>query len=263
MFPGICFLFAFRVDRSRVKVPSISCRKIYKFRMEPTELEALELERTASVARYIYNLALAPCQEYYQQPGKSMPWGQLSAALTQLKQTELWLYDFDSQMLQQVLADLRRAYINFFERRAKFPRFKTKKRSQPAFRIPQRVRVKGERVYVPSVGWVRIRQSQAIEFTTKSATFKRSAAGQWFVMLLVEFEVPTTKAPVREEEAVGFDIVLQPPNFLVDSEGGEIPAPRFYRARERKLRRAQKHLSRARHDSRNRGKARRRVAKIH
>ena len=243
-----------------MKVPPISGRKVYQFRMEPTELEALELERTASVARHIYNWALARCQEYYQQHGKRMPGGQLSAELTQLKETEWWLYDFDSQMLQQVLADLRRAYINFFERRAKFPRFKTKKRSRPAFRIQQRVSVAGERVYVPSVGWVRIRQSQAIEFPTKSATFKRSAAGHWFVMLVVEFEVPTTKAPVRQEEAAGFDMVLQPPNFLVDSEGGEIPAPRFYRARERKLRRAQRHLSRARRDSRNRGKARRRVA---
>ena len=85
----------------------------------------------------------------------------------QLKRSELWLYDFDSQMLQQALADLRRAYINFFQRRAKFPRFKTKKRSRLGFRIPQRVRVEDERVYVPSVGWIRIRQSQAIEFPTK------------------------------------------------------------------------------------------------
>ena len=159
----------------------MQCRKVYKFRMEPTELEALELERTASVARYIYNWALSRFQEYYQQHGKSMPWGQLSAALTQLKQTELWLYDFDSQMLQQVLAGLQRAYINFFERRAKFPRFKTKKRSQPAFRIPQRVRVKGERVYVPSVGWVRIWQSQGIAFTTKSATLSENQAREVMV----------------------------------------------------------------------------------
>ena len=56
--------------------------------------------------------------------------------------------------------------------------------------------------------------------------------------------MPTTKVPVREPEAVGFDMVLEPPNFLVGSDGGEVPAPRYYRARERKLRRAQKHLSR-------------------
>jgi hypothetical protein len=62
--------------------------------MEPTEMEALELERTASVARYIYNWGLARCRQYYQQHGKSKPWAELSAELTQLKQTELWLYQF-------------------------------------------------------------------------------------------------------------------------------------------------------------------------
>ena len=103
----------------------------------------------------------------------------------------------------------------------------------------------------------------AIELATKSATFMRTAAGRWFVTLVAEFEMLAAKVSIREDQAVGFDRVLEPPNFLVDSQGGEIPAPRFYRARERKLRRAQKHLSLARRDSRNRAKARRRVAKIH
>ena len=119
----------------------ILCRKVYKFRLEPTELEALELERTASVARSIYNWGLERCQQYYQQSGRSKPWAELSAELTQLKQRELWLYDFDSQMLQQALADLRRAYSNFFERRSRFPKFKKKKAARQSFRIPQRVRI--------------------------------------------------------------------------------------------------------------------------
>ena len=68
------------------------------------------------MARYIYNWALARCQQYDQQHGRSMPRGELSAELTQLKQAELWLYDFDSQMLQPVLADLGRASINFLPR---------------------------------------------------------------------------------------------------------------------------------------------------
>ena len=59
------------------------------------------LKRTASVARYIYNWGLERCQEHYQQHGKGKPWAELSAELTQLKQIDLWLYDFDSQMLQQ------------------------------------------------------------------------------------------------------------------------------------------------------------------
>src|SRR5215475_4628190 len=130
----------------------ISCRKVYRFRLEPTELEALELERTASVARYIYNWGLARCQQYYQQHGKGKPWAELSVELTQLKQTEWWLYHFDSQMLQPALADLRRAYLNFFERRAKFPRFKKKKAPRQSFRIPQRVRIENGCVSVPESG---------------------------------------------------------------------------------------------------------------
>jgi hypothetical protein len=58
---------------------TIPCRKVYKFRMEPTEIEALELERSASVARYIYNFGLERCQQNYQQSGKSKPWAELSA----------------------------------------------------------------------------------------------------------------------------------------------------------------------------------------
>jgi transposase len=73
------------------------CRKVYKFSMEPTTLESDELERTASVSRFVYNWCLERCKAYYQQYGKSKPWGELSAELTQLKRIEKWLYDFDSQ----------------------------------------------------------------------------------------------------------------------------------------------------------------------
>ena len=117
--------------------------------------------------------------EYYRQHGKGKPWAELSAELTRLKQTALWLYDFDAQMLQQALADLRRAYSNFCERRGKFPKFKKKRAARHSFRIPQRVRIENGCVSIPSIGRVRIRQSQAIELATKSATIKRTAAGHF------------------------------------------------------------------------------------
>ena len=75
--------------------------------------------------------------------------------------------------------------------------------------------------------------------------------------------MPAAKVPIREDQAVGFDMVLESPNFLVGSDGEAVRAPRYYRARERKLRRAQRHLARAQKGSRHREKARRRVAKIH
>ena len=101
----------------------------------------MELERMASVARYTYNWALGRCLQYYRQHGRSKPWGELSAELTEQKRTEPWLYDFNSQMLQQALADLQRAYLNFFAGRAQFPQFKKKKAARQSFRIPQRVRI--------------------------------------------------------------------------------------------------------------------------
>ena len=75
---------------------------------------------------------------------------------------------------------------------------------------------------MPSIGRVRIRQSLATELPTKSATFKRTAVGRWFVTVVVKFAMPAAKAPIREEQAVGYDMVLEPPNFLVRSDGEEV-----------------------------------------
>jgi putative transposase len=157
----------------------LRCRKVYRFRLEPVGSKDLELERTASVSRFIYNWGLDRCQAYYQANGKSLAWSQLSRELTELERSEPWLYDFDSQMLQQALANLQRAYGNFFACRAKFPRFKKKKSARQSFRIPQRVKVSDGYVYIPipKIGRVKLRQSEGIELPTKSATFKRTAVG--------------------------------------------------------------------------------------
>jgi putative transposase len=229
------------------------------------------MEQLAGVYRLIYNLALDYCQTQYKKTGKSPSWNQVSKELTAFKRTRPWMYDYDSQMEQQAIRDLRRAFENFFadckkpkaRRHFGFPKFKTKKNPKQSFRIPQRVVVKDGRIYIPSIGWVKIRQSQKIDLPTKSATFKRTAVGHWFVTLVAEFEMPAAKAPIREERAAGFDAVLQPPNYLVGSDGSEIPAPRYYRTMQKKLRRAARNFSKCKKHSRNSAKARIRLSKVH
>ncbi len=98
-------------------------------------------------------------------------------------------------MLQQAVKDLDKAFCNFFSKRARFPKFQSKKKGHFSFRIPQRVKVEEGKVYCPKVGWIKVRQSQAIEGETKSATFKRDACGDWFVALTVEFFMPDTALP--------------------------------------------------------------------
>ena len=151
----------------------------------------------AGARRWVWNWALARWKETFETTGKSISLKQLSAELTALKEKPetAWLKEADSQALQQVLKDLHRAFSNFFEKRARYPRFKSRKRDPLRFRIPQRVKIDDEKVYVPKVGQVRIRQSQPVEEKTKSATFRRSADGKWYVTLTVEFDMPDIPLP--------------------------------------------------------------------
>lgn len=232
-------------------------RKAFRFRLKPNAEQFQGLARMAGARRFVWNWALALGQAHYRATGKGMPAAELSRRLTALKlePETAWLRDVDSQAMQQVLADLRRAYCNFFEKRAGFPRFKSRKTDQARFRIPQRVKIADGRVYVPKVGSVGIRQSQPVEGDTKSATLKRNTCGNWDVTLVTEFEMPDTGlAAVEPSGVIGVDLGLK--DFAVLSNGERIPAPKFFRKRERKLRRAQRVLSR-----REKGSARRLKAK--
>ena len=242
-------------------------RKAYRFRLEPTCEQRDALARSAGARRFIYNWALARRREYYKAYGVGIPLKQLSQELTQLKthpQTS-WLKDVDSQLLQQALADLTRAYAAFFARRARPPHFKSRKTDRARFRVPQRVRIEAGRLYCPKVGWIRLRQSQEIGpgERLKSATFKRSATGHWDVTLVAEFELPNMSPPPISLGArvVGIDLGLK--TFAVLSDGRLIESPRAYRAAQNRLRRAQRALSRAQRGSHNRAKQRVRVACVH
>ena len=239
-------------------------RKVYRFRMRPNAEQGHALNRMAGARRFIWNWALARWKETYADTGKSISLKVLSAELTALKgkPETAWLSECDSQALQQVLADLARAFTNFFERRARYPRFKSKKRDRARFRIPQRVKVDDGKVYVPKVGWVRIRQSREVEVATKSATFSREADGHWYVSLTAEFEMPDIAIVVDPAKAVGLDMGLI--DFVTPSDGSKpTPAPKFYRKATAKVRRAQKAVSRRKFGSKRREKAKKRLALAH
>lgn len=239
-------------------------RKVYRFRLCPTQAQGQAFLSLAGSRRFVFNWALARRKAHYAETQKTLSLKELSAELTALKKQEetAWLKESDSQLLQQALADCDRAFKNFFEKRARFPRFKSKHRDTPAFRIPQRVRADGNRLYVPKVGWVKFRKSQDIDGTTKSATFKREADGHWYVSLVSEFEMPDVPLPpVPESEVVGIDLGLK--DFVTLSDGRRKPAERFFRKAERKLRRAAKTLSRRKRGSNRYTQARRKLARIH
>jgi putative transposase len=235
--------------------------------MRPTPAQAHALNRMAGARRYVWNWGLARRQEHFKATGKTLPLATLMAELTILKRQPgmEWLNEADSQALQQVLKDLYQAYANHFnpKMKARLPRFKCRKRDRARFRIPQRVTLDEGKVYVPKIGFVRIFQSQPVGEPTRSATFKRDARGHWFVTLTVCFEMPDVPLPAPDPaKVVGIDLGLI--DFATTSDPGAepIPAPKFYRKSENKIRRAQRAVSRRRKGSKRRAKARIKLARV-
>ncbi len=239
-------------------------RKAYRYRLEPSSQQRAQLERFAGARRFVWNWALATWKAYYAAHGRSIPAKELSALLTALKEhpATAWLREMDSQALQQTLADLQRAFANFFATRARYPRFKSKKHDHARFRIPQRVRLVGERLRIPKIGVVPLRLSRTVAGEIKSATFSKDASGHWFVSLSVQTELPVIAPPLPAPEAViGVDLGLK--DAVVLSTGERVEAPRLYRKAQKRLAHAQRALCRKRKGSNNRLKTRARVARLH
>jgi putative transposase len=184
-------------------------------------------------------------------------------ALKQQPETA-WLRECDSQALQQALIDLCQAFKNFFERRARHPKFKGRKTDRARFQISQRVKIKDGKVSVPKIGDVRIFQSRDVTEETKGATFKRAADGKWYVSLVVEFEMPDCPIPTPSPaKTVGIDVGLIDFATLSDPTAKPIPAPKSFRKGQRRLRRAQRTVSRRKRGSKRRAQAVVKAAVVH
>jgi putative transposase len=241
-----------------------SLRKAYRFRLRPTRVQEQAMLRIAGARRFVWNWALERRKAYYAEHGRGISAAQLSKELTALRQTPetAWLAEIPRECLQQALRDLDKAFRNFFENRVRYPRFRSRKRCQPTFRFHIRIRLAGDTLTVPGTGRVRLRLSQPVYEKITGATVKRDASGRWFVTLAVKFEMPDVALPPPDPaKVIGIDLGLK--EYAVLSDGTCIPAPKFYRAAERKLARAQRVVSRRKMGSRGRAKAKAVVARIH
>ncbi len=218
------------------------------------------MRRFAGCRRFIYNMGVELEQTRYAQGEKHLGYTALCAALKDWKAeaSHTWLLDAPSQVLQQGLKDLTAAYTNFFAGRAKTPRFK-RKGIGDSFRYPQGVELdaKNARVFLPKLGWVWHRKSREVLGKIKNTTVSRRA-GKWFVSMQTEREVQIT--PTRSRSALGIDVGIA--RFVTLNDGRFFSALHSFRRHEQALAKAQQALSRKEKGSRNRHKARLRVARI-
>ena len=170
---------------------------------------------------------------------------------------------------EQALADLNTAYRNYFASlngtrkgpKAGPPRFRSRKDTRQAIRFTANARFKvlpSGKLRLPKIGDVPVRWSRPLPTEPSSVTVIRDCAGRYFASFVVETNPDALPAA---EPVIGIDLGLK--HFAVLSDGTKIASPRFLRRVENKLRRAQRALSRKQQGSRNRDRARVKVARAH
>ena len=181
-------------------------RKAFQFKLKPNGANIKAFARFCGCTRFVYNQGI----EWNNEQGKlnsdfRFSYVALANLLPQWKQEWPWLAQCHSQVLQQALKDLERAFINFFEGRANFPKFHKKFKSKDSFRYPQGFKIdEGNRViYLPKIGWVKYRRSRFISGKAKNVTVSRQADG-WYVSIQTEQEVDDPIHPASGIE-VGLD----------------------------------------------------------
>ena len=238
-------------------------QKAYRYRFYPTAEQEQLLRRTMGCTRLVYNRALAARTEAWYERQERVSYAQTSSMLTQWKKQEdlLFLTEVSSVPLQQGLRHLQTAFSNFFAGRAKYPNFKKKRNGGSAEFTKAAFRFRGGQVYLAKCSEpLRVRWSRQLPKGAEPSTItvKLTPAGRWFVSLLVEVNIePLPKSPNQ----VGLDLGIT--SLVTLSTGEKVANPRGFRAKYRKLRKAQKALSRKQEGSTGRYKARLRVARVH
>ncbi len=240
--------------------------RAYKYRIYPNAQQREKLIQYFGAARFIYNTALDLKKRYYDQFGKGLSKRQIQDQFVALKQTPEfdWLYQVNSQSILAVLGNVHIAYKNFFEGRAKFPRFKSRKNGWQAFQAPQHVQVDIElgQVKLPKIGWIKAKLHQSFDGKIKTCTIKRNPAGQYQIAILVETqdELPN-KAPITKATTKGFDLGLK--DFIITDSGEKIPNPKFLHQGLYRLGVEQKKFARMKKGSTRREKQKQCVALLH
>ncbi|MGL4503164.1 MAG: RNA-guided endonuclease InsQ/TnpB family protein [Planktothrix sp.] len=238
--------------------------KAYRYRFYPSPEQEDLLRRTLGCVRLIYNKALAQRTQAWYEKKERVGYSETSSQLTEWKKEEElnFLNDVSSVPLQQGLRHLQTAFTNFFAGRAKYPNFKKKRHGGSAEFTKAAFTYKNGEIYLAKNKQpLPIRWSRQLpkECQPSTITVKLDPSGRWFVSLRIDD--PTNNKLEPTEKNVGIDLGIS--SLLTTSDGVKVANPKHFNQLYKKLRLAQKSLSRKIKGSKNREKARKKVARIH
>ena len=181
--------------------------------------------------------------------------------MTKLKssQEREWLNDVSSVCLQQSLRNLDTAFSRFFKKKSAYPSFKVRKNGGSAQFMTNAFRLDGESLFLAKIKTpVKVQWSRHLSNEPSSCTVSQNAAGQWFASFLCEEEI--AKLPTSSAK-VGVDVGIE--SFATLSDGRSFSQPKKIRGLRKKLARLQRLHARKQKGSKNRERARKKVARLH
>ena len=238
--------------------------RAYKYRFYPTQEQQVLLAKSFGCARFVYNRFLALRNQAYQDHKINISYIDAAFLLTLDKQKDelSFLKEVPAVVLQQSLRNADAAYSNFFKKKAKYPKFKSKWSRQSIRFVPGSFNYDGKYsiTLAKMDSPLKIKWSRTIPrgAKVKSVTVSKEPSGRYFVSFLCEDSVAQK---LKTDKTIGLDFGLK--DFITTSDGERVISPKHYRQVEKKLAKAQRDLSRKQKGSDNRQKARVKVAKAH
>ena len=235
--------------------------KAYKFRLCPNKKQRILINKSVGCARYVYNHFLAKAKE-----NEYKTYTKYSKQLTQLKKELEWLKEPDKFALQNALKDLDRAFKNFFNGRADFPKFKSKKNLKNSYRTNKftrksgttNIEIKDNKIKLPKLGWVKFRKSREVKGKILNVTVTKTNTDKYYISITVKEDI---KELSKKDNAIGIDLGLK--DFAITSDGKKIENPKVLKKYEKKIARLNRSLARKEEGSNNWYKVKKKLAKVH
>jgi putative transposase len=236
-------------------------RRAYKYRFYPTDDQKTLLAQTFGCVRFVYNHVLHWRTQAYYENQEKIGYIGANSELSRIKQSGdfPWLSDVSSVPLQQCLRHQQTAFKNFFEGRARYPKFKKKNNRQSAEFTRSAFKYRDGCIYIAkSKQPLDIRWSRELPSEPSTITISKDWAGRYFVSCLCDFE-PEVKPVINK--TIGVDLGIK--TLAACSDGRHIRNPRHTRKLEKTLAKWQRRLAKAKKGGANRAKLKKKVARIH
>lgn len=231
----------------------------HKIRLTPTPEQVIYFRKACGTARFTYNWALAEWQRQYQ-AGEKPSMFALKKQFNALKRQAFpWITDVTKCASESGFFNVGKAFTNFFQKRAKYPRFH-KKGVHDSFTLANdKIALRPFVVQIPKLGWVRMTETLRFSGHLKSAVVSR-IADKWFMSFIVEMST-SPRQPCKNHATVGVDVGIE--TLATLSDGTRFENPKATRKLHRRLARLNRAVGKKQKGSQNREKAKNALARLH